>query len=91
MNEFETIQLVLLNYKFYQFHDETEVNLNLFVNLNLSHPLGFAYDNDYIDALTPNYLLFGRNSNDTQKCKFVNEIESTKHLNHANMLLNHIW
>ena len=52
-----------------------------------SHPLGFVYDNYYKDGSTPKLST----SNDTQKCKFVNEIESAKRLNHANILLNHFW
>ena len=59
-----------------------------------SRPLGFVYDNDYEDILTPNHLLFGRKlytSNETQQSNIMDEFDSTKRYNHLNMLLSHFW
>ena len=66
---------------------ETELVLN-------SRPLGFVYDNDLEEILTPNHLLFGRKlyaSNSSIEGNLEINSVLSKRVHHINMLLNNFW
>ena len=69
------------------FLDEIELVLN-------SRPLGFVYDNDLEEILTPHNLLFGRKlytcNSSTQDNVEINLV-LPKCAHHINMLLNYFW
>ena len=59
-----------------------------------SRPLGFVYDNDLEEILTPNHLLFGRKlytSNSSIQGNVKVNLDLPKRIHHINMLLNHFW
>ena len=59
-----------------------------------SRPLGFVYDNDLEEILTPHHLLFGHklytcNSSIQDNAKI--NLVLPKRVHHISMLLNHFW
>ena len=59
-----------------------------------SRPLGFVYDNDLEEILTPNHLIVGRKlytSNNSIQGNIKINLVLLKRVHHMNMLLNHFW
>ena len=59
-----------------------------------SRPLGFVYDNDLQEILTPNHLLFGcklYTCNSSIQDNVEINLVLPKRVHHINMLLNHFW
>ena len=59
-----------------------------------SRPLGFVYDNDLEEILTPNHLLLGRKlytSNSSIQSNVKINLVLLKRVHHINTLLNRFW
>ena len=77
---YEELQTVLL---------EIELVLN-------SRPLCSLFDDDQVEVITPNHLLFGRkldtiNENETTEFNSINRDSLTKRSRYLNIVINHFW